>query len=351
MMIIRPIAMSDLDDLYRMAQSSGVGVTTLPANRDLLAMRIQLSERSFTRQVPAQQANYLFALEDTEQPCVVGVSAIEASVGLSDVWYNYRVCESVHASRELGVHTSNKTLYLTNDLTGCSEVCTLFLDEKYRHSANGRFLSKCRFLFMREYSSLFDTRVIAEMRGYSDAQGHSPFWESLGRVFFQTEFSRADYMVGTGNKSFIAELMPKYPIYVSFLSPDAQQVIGQVHDNTRPALSMLEQEGFSFSGLVDIFDAGPIVEAMVANVRAVRESSTRQVLVEQEPARASDKTQEDRHFFLVSNRAFEDFRTVLLPARQVRQDTISIPESVSLHLQVNTGDTVRVLPLRYQEDV
>lgn len=346
MMLIRPIAMSDLDDLFKMAESSGVGVTTLPANRELLQARIQLSERSFARQLEPKEANYLFALEDSEHGRIVGVSAIEASVGLRDVWYNYRVCQSVYASKELGVHTTNETLYLTNDLTGCSEVCTLFLDEHYRHSANGRFLSKCRFLFMRDYQDLFDDRVIAEMRGYSDAKGHSPFWESLGRVFFQTEFSRADYMVGTGNKSFIAELMPKYPIYVAFLSEQAQRVIGQVHDNTKPALSMLEQEGFSFSGLVDIFDAGPIVEAMVANVRAVRESSTRQVVVEQEHAKATD----DKQYFLVSNRAFDRFRAALLPARLVRQDTISIPESIALNLQVNTGDTVRVLPLRYQED-
>jgi arginine N-succinyltransferase len=32
------------------------------------------------------------------------------------------------------------------------------------------------------------------MRGISDEQGHSPFWESLGRHFFKMEFSQADYL-------------------------------------------------------------------------------------------------------------------------------------------------------------
>ena len=69
---------------------------------------------------------------------------------------------------------------------------------------NGRLLSKARFLFMAEFRDLFGDKVIAEMRGMSDEQGRSPFWESLGRHFFKMEFSQADYLTGVGNKSFIA---------------------------------------------------------------------------------------------------------------------------------------------------
>jgi arginine N-succinyltransferase len=32
------------------------------------------------------------------------------------------------------------------------------------------------------------------------------------------EFSQADYLTGVGNKAFIAELMPKFPLYTCFLS-------------------------------------------------------------------------------------------------------------------------------------
>ncbi|MDX1453503.1 MAG: arginine N-succinyltransferase, partial [Oleiphilaceae bacterium] len=255
MMLIRPIRGSDLEALYLLAKHAGVGVTTLPANAELLADRIELSEKSFAGHVPRKRANYMFALEDTATGKVVGVSAVEAYVGADDVWYNFRLSKCVNASKEIGVHTTNETLYLTNDLTGCSEVCSLFLDADYRHGLNGRLLSKCRFLFMREYPDLFSDKVIAEMRGYSDAQGRSPFWESLGRKFFQMDFSQADYLSGLGNKSFVAELMPKYPIYLAFLSEEAQHVVGEVHENTRPALQMLKSEGFNFNGFVDIFDA------------------------------------------------------------------------------------------------
>ena len=36
MLVIRPLQETDLDDLYAMAQNAGKGLTTLPADRDLL---------------------------------------------------------------------------------------------------------------------------------------------------------------------------------------------------------------------------------------------------------------------------------------------------------------------------
>ena len=99
------------------------------------------------------------------------------------------------------------------------------------------------------------------MRGVSDENGRSPFWEWLEAHFFSMDFPTADYLTGIGNKVFIAELMPKYPIYVNLLSQEAQNVIGKVHKKTEPALRLLQEEGFSCRGYVDIFDGGPTVEA------------------------------------------------------------------------------------------
>ena len=93
---------------------------------------------------PAEQG-YLFVLEDSQTRQVVGISGLEAAVGLSDPWYNYRLGTLVHASRDLDIYNQMPTLFLSNDHTGYSELCTLFLDPDYRHSKNGQLLSKCRF--------------------------------------------------------------------------------------------------------------------------------------------------------------------------------------------------------------
>lgn len=210
--------------------------------------------------------------EDLETGEMVGTCAIDAAVGLSQPFYNYHIGKVVHSSPKLGIYNVVETLTLSNDYTGNSELCTLFLRECAREGLNGRLLSKHRFLFMAEHPELFDETVFAEMRGVSDANGHSPFYEWLQTHFFSMDFPTVDYLTGIGKKRFIAELMPKYPIYVNLLSKEARAVIGQTHEKTRPAIKMLQDEGFVNRGYVDIFDAGPTVECDVKNIRSVRRS-------------------------------------------------------------------------------
>jgi hypothetical protein len=185
------------------------------------------------------------------------VCAIKGAVGLTEPFYNYRIGTLVHSSRELDVFTRMDTLYLSNDLTGSTELCSLFLHPDYRSGNNGKLLSKSRFLFIAQFPHLFTEKLIAEMRGYQEESGRSPFYEGLGRHFFKMDFDHVDALTAVGKKSFIAELMPRQPLYVDYLPQDAQDVIGKVHTSTAPARRLLEQEGMYFEGYVDIFDAGP----------------------------------------------------------------------------------------------
>lgn len=121
----------------------------------------------------------MFVLEDTDTGTVAGICAIEVAVGLNDPWYNYRVGTMVHASKELNVYNALPTLFLCNDHTGASELCTLFLDPAWRKEGNGYLLSKSRFMFMAAFRDRFNEKVVAEMRGVIDDIGYSPFWESL----------------------------------------------------------------------------------------------------------------------------------------------------------------------------
>ncbi len=52
-----------------------------------------------------------------------------------------------------------------------------------------------------------------------------------------------------------------------------KKVIGKVNPETEPAKRILEQEGFKFSGLVGIFEPGPVLIAEVDQVRAIKEST------------------------------------------------------------------------------
>ena len=86
-------------------------------------------------------------------------------------------------------------------------------------------------------------------------------------------FPDADEFNAIHGTRFIADLMPRTPIYVALLAESAQAVIGQPHPTGRPALSMLEEEGFYYDRYIDIFDGGPTVIADTDDIRSVREST------------------------------------------------------------------------------
>lgn len=102
MLVIRPLQENDLDDLYAMAQNAGKGLTTLPADRELLQKKIAHTLETFNQRCAPEAGLYLFALEDTELKKTVGISGIQARVGLDEVFYNYRLSITVNASKELG---------------------------------------------------------------------------------------------------------------------------------------------------------------------------------------------------------------------------------------------------------
>lgn len=336
MMLIRPIHSKDLDALIKLAAEAGVGMTTLPSNRLILEEKIETSCRGFANyyQEP-QDESYLFVLEETDTHQVLGTAGIMVSVGEGKPFYSYKLSTLVHSSEALKIHKTIKTLHLVNDYQEVSEICTLFLTEAYRKNSNGKLLSRSRFLFMAEFPQRFTQTVIAEMRGVQNEAGRSPFWRNLGRHFFDMDFSKADYLTASGNKQFISDLVPRYPIYVPLLPEEAQTVIGVVHEATKPALKMLEKEGFQFEGYIDIFDAGPTMQANRDQILTVRASQT--ALVDAiVPSLESE-------IFMISNNAAH-FLVCLGHLFQSQEGVVKITEAVATTLQLNIGDSIRFIP-------
>ncbi|MFT5520615.1 MAG: arginine N-succinyltransferase [Enterobacterales bacterium] len=338
MMLIRPATSADLNSLFELANKTGPGLTTLPSDMDILEAKIESSIKSFNRDIKTPALEYyLFLLEDTETGKVVGTSALAATVGLDEAFYTYHLGTVVHTSEKLNVHNVINALYLGNDYTGTTEICTLFLDPDYRKDGNGQLLSRCRFLFMAMNQERFAPKVIAEMRGVSDSEGNSPFWDAVGRHFFSMSFPDADAVSGEGQNQFIAELMPKYPIYLPLLPKEARDVIGKTHPDTKPALKMLENEGFEYRGYVDIFDAGPSIEVKTQNIRSIRKSTSYNVII--------DEAQQDDSLtaqFFLGNQRIVNFRSCYGQAI-IKENNIIINQTLANTLKVDTGDTLRAL--------
>ncbi len=348
-MFIRPIALSDLDTLYQIAVESGPGFTSLMPDRDALARKIEHSMASFARDIsrPSDE-HYLFVLEDEATGAVMGTTGIEAAAGHTRPLHHFRRSAVSHLARDIKRRQPVETLTRCNHYTGCTEICSLYLRPEFRRANAGKLLSRVRFLFMALHPERFSDTVIAEMRGVSDESGQSPFWSWLRDQVVDLDFASVTGLIGAGAADFIYDRMPSQPLHTCQMSPAARAVISQVHEHTRPALHLLEAEGFRHKGLVDLFDAGPTVECALASIRSVRESRLWQVEVE--PASSLARPDCDRIAtpLLITNTDTAGFRATVVSEASVRADTLSLPAAVARRLGLTAGSLCRALPLARQ---
>jgi arginine N-succinyltransferase len=306
-------------------------MTTLPRTREAMAQRVAASRASFAAASGASaEAPYVLVLE--EEGTVVGLSAVYAAVGLRRPFYNYRVARLQSVSPELGVSVDVDVLHLVNDYSGASELGTLLLDPERRGGGRARLLSYARLMLVAAARGRFADRLMAEIRGYTDDAGSSPFWEAVGRHFFRTDLATADRMSAADHR-FIADLMPKFPIYATLLPEAARQVIARPHDGAVPAMRLLEAQGFRYARLVDIFDAGPCVEAIPDLVPLIRGARTL-------PAAVAGGDAGNASPALVANPALDRF--AVANARLVPGETAPLAPETLQALGVEPGDPALV---------
>jgi arginine N-succinyltransferase len=270
---IRAARNEDFQALYEMAKLTGGGFTNLPADRGALVAKLIRSEQGFAAETsePGEQL-YVFMLENAKTGQIRGTCQIFGMVGVEAPFYSYRISTLTQTSKALGQTFRNEMVTLTTDLEGSSEVGGLFLHPGERAGGLGMLLARSRYLFIKLHRERFARRLIAELRGVIDEKGGSPFWDAIAGRFFGMTFQEADEFNGAHGTQFIADLMPKTPIYTAMLPDSARAVMGVPHPSGRAAMKMLEREGFQFDCYIDIFDGGPTMTAAVDQVRTVRES-------------------------------------------------------------------------------
>lgn len=268
--LLRPATLDDLDVIERFSKAATFGIRTLKPDRVRLAERLERSLKAFAGTEPVSgEEIYHFVVEDLRAGRVVGTSGIVASAAANGRFYCYRNEFSVHGSEELGISNREHTLRLCEDLSGHSLLSSFYIEPDYSATLAPQLLSRGRLLFVRNFPHLFAERIGAENPGLCDDAGNSPVWNALGHRFFKMPFPEAELRTGGRSKSFIAELMPRLPIYVSLLSEDAQWAMGQLHPDGELPFGILVAEGFDVDSYVDIFDGGPIAEARVAMLKTV----------------------------------------------------------------------------------
>jgi len=333
---IRPANAEDFAAIYEMAKLTGGGFTNLPPDRATLVAKLSRSDKSFARPQDDQTGDmYMFVLEDPKQRLVRGTCQVFGQVGVIQPFYSYHLSTLTQTSPELGKTFRNQLLTLTTDLEGSSEVGGLFLHPLARAGGWGSLLARSRYLFMKLHRGRFGDRTLAELRGVMDEAGHCPFWDGLAGRFFGMNFPEADEFNAVHGTRFIADLMPKTPIYVSLLAESAQAVMGQPHPTGRAALRMLEEEGFTYDRYIDIFDGGPTVTAATDNIRTVRDSASETV------AEIGDG---GRNKTLVAAGRLTDFRACYASVKRVPKKGLCIDREAAELLEVDVGDEILAVP-------
>lgn len=252
--IFRLAQTADIDAILEFTSKAREGLTNVPNTRERVAAQVQESFGTLSEEKEANRL--LFVVE--RDGVVLGISAIIMKLGGEVPFYNFK------RSRHSGRATNPKlaidydTLQLTTDFHAYSEVASLFMAEAGRGTGLARLLSSGRFGYIQNNRAAFQDGLMAEILGWTDDQGISPFWKHLASRFIHMNFDNADKL-STIDKRFIVDLLPALPIMLNLLPPIVSECTGRPHEHSRPAMNMLRSIGFEKTDMCDVFDGGPAV--------------------------------------------------------------------------------------------
>ena len=338
MLALRPVQLTDLPQLQQLARDSLVGVTSLPDDTERLREKILDSCDSFESDVRSPGGeNYFFVLQDLVSGRLTGCSEILASTGCNEPFYSLRNRPFSSESRELNIHHGVPALSLCQDLNGQTLLRGFHIDAERVRTPASELLSRARLMFIAAHPHRFAESVITEIVGFSSEDGQSPFWDAIGQHFFDLPYVEAERLCGLQSRTFLAELMPQYPIYVPMLPAAAQACIGRVHPDGQEAFDILEREGFETNSYVDIFDGGPTLHARIANIRSITQS---RVAVARQGAQI-----DARGRYLVSNDSLLNYRAIVAELDLDAEGAVALPPDMLAALGITDGERVRVVAL------
>ena len=333
MIIIRPIDRADKNIFIEFSFNSTLGLRNLPRGEEQLTKRIAHSMQSFSQNIKTPgQEEYLFVLEDLTTGKIGGISGILTSANP-----NKTFCFRTETLQTQSLHPAAvkeiKILRLIASFREATEICSLYLQPSFRHSGQGRLLSLSRFLFIASHRERFRNEILAELRGYIDHKQIAPFWEAIGKHFCTLSFIELMAELDQGSID-IREILPHYPIYISLLSQEVQEMIGKTHESSIPALNMLQNEGFTLTNEVDAIEAGPTLIAETSSIRTIKNSRTAKIIITNEPI-----TEENP--FILSNTTL-NFRACYGHVTVNKEpSSVTIHQEIAEALRVKNGNEIR----------
>lgn len=252
--LFRPAAADDVSAITRFTAKADAGLTTVPKSKSAVTDYVTES-LDFLAGKPSANRLLFVAERDGD---ILGISGIIPRLGVDRPFYSFKRSRHARKASKQDLSVRYDTLQLTTDFDDYTELATIFLAPEARGTGVGRLLSLGRLGFIHAHRDRFEDHLMADVRGWVDAEGRSPFWQHLTSKFIHTGFDEADRM-SSQDGSFIVELCPALPIMLNLLPDIVSDCAGKPHDLSAAAMGMLLSAGFEDTDLCDIFDGGPAI--------------------------------------------------------------------------------------------
>ena len=317
--LIRPVVSHDVDGLLDMVVKSTGGLSSLQPRREFLLDYIQSSEKSFSGQKDIETPHkYLLGMFSQDK--LIGCAAVKTQIGVDSPFINFDIIGD-------GL---DQYLVASSRFRGATEVGSLFLHPDYRAFGLGKYMAKVRYMLMAAEPWRFGDTIIAELRGICGAEG-SPLYDHLFKDRLEKTFLEADTEYFDRNPDALGDIVPIGRIDVSKFPLDVRASLAQPHPSGKGALRMLQNEGFIFSGTIDLFDAGPIVYAYRDTIRTIM---SRHLGSAVPVASISGGVPH-----LISAGKVADFRAVLCRAN-ITDNGVLLPDDAYTALELNPGEDI-----------
>jgi len=198
-----------------------------------------------------------FVLEDMERGAVVGFIMLRPAASRLQPLHSFRRGAQAHASYDGNTYAMKQTLTLSTDLVDCALLGMPLLLPGAPPGSDLRLVEGALAHAM-EFSHRFPPALITRLPGRRRSDGGAPFWDGLGRHFVRAKHVPRLDGSGVPMQDYgIAELMPRWPIYVDLLPAELRAATGQLASTAEPVHRLLLQHGFMATEHVDVIDGGP----------------------------------------------------------------------------------------------
>ncbi len=339
MIRVRYVVAEDLKDIIELMRPPLLELEKTNSYKQLMEDKLEHALVSMQLNISSPEKEfYALALEDTDTHKIVGLATMNSLAGHDFTFYTYKVTRIKKFSHDLAIFKELELLFLSNDYEGYSELYSFYLAPEYRGHHFGKALALARLLFIANAPERFASNIICPLRGLADSNNIPPFWDGLGMVFFNIPYTEAYSLNSLGKKQFIADLVPRHPIYTQLLSEETRAAIGKTHSDSQGTQLILETQGFSYKNHINIFDGGPILECPISNIKAIKNSRIVQVNT------IVDTVENGQNYLVTTRFPFYALKTTI---QLLSEETISISKETAELLNVEVGATVRILAFDY----